>query len=80
MAASVSATLARVPSLRGPGKSARDWTSLHNHVRIIDSVDGGHVMLNASGSLANAGTEILALQFAHRLDVRTLFDNGGIRA
>ena len=53
---------------------------IDNYVRIVDSVDGSHVMFNASGNVATAGTEILALKFAHGLDAQTLFDNGGIRA
>lgn len=50
------------------------------YVRIIDASDGSHVLFNASGNVASAGTEILSLKFAHNLDARALFDQGSIWA
>lgn len=52
---------------------------IDNYVRIVDGVDGSHVMFNALGQVATAGVEILALKFVHGLDAQSLFDRGGIR-
>lgn len=50
------------------------------YVRVIDAADGSHVMFNASGNVATAGTEIMSLKFVHGLDARTMFDQGSIWA
>lgn len=53
---------------------------INDYVRIVDQVDGSHVMFDPYGNVAGAGVEILALKFVHNLDVDTLYARGNIVA
>jgi len=53
---------------------------INDYVRIIDRVDGSHVMFDPYGQVGTAGVEILTLKFVHALDVDTLYARGNIVA